>query len=78
MYRVLLTVKPIFRIRVLNSIVAGDVALSVSEWYLSTTNPDGSTSIDSGRSYDVNRRQVDGTWLIVIDNPFGMLLPTPQ
>ena len=49
----------------------GDVALFCSQWTLSGTGPDGKPLAMGGRSADVLRRQPDGRWLIVIDNPWG-------
>lgn len=49
----------------------GDVALYFSQWSLKGTGPDGKPVQMSGVSSDVLRRQSDGTWLIIIDNPWG-------
>ena len=35
------------------------------------TAADGSEVNLTGQTSDVVRRQADGTWLLVIDNPFG-------
>ena len=50
---------------------ADDVAIVYTKWSLSGTGPEGGTVSMSGRSTDVMRRQPDGTWLCVIDSPFG-------
>jgi uncharacterized protein (TIGR02246 family) len=50
---------------------AGDIALFVSKWNLSGTDPDGNAVEISGRSSDILRRQPDGNWLIALDNPWG-------
>jgi uncharacterized protein (TIGR02246 family) len=52
-------------------VVAGDTALVVNDWKLSGTLPDGSPVHQSGRSADVLRRQPDGRWLLIIDDPWG-------
>ena len=49
--------------------VAGDVALMHTPWTM--TMPDGSSP--AGATADL-RRQVDGTWKYVIDNPDGSAL----
>jgi len=49
----------------------GGIALTHSDWTLTGTAPDGSTVNMGGKSADVMRRQPDGTWLLIIDNPFG-------
>jgi len=49
-----------------------DVALLFSSWTLTGTDPeDGSPRVTSGRTSDVVRKQPDGRWLFVIDNPEG-------
>ena len=50
---------------------AGDVALYSSQWTLAGTGPDGRPVTMQGRSADILRRQPDGRWLIVVDNPWG-------
>ncbi|MBM3942978.1 MAG: DUF4440 domain-containing protein [SAR202 cluster bacterium] len=51
---------------------AGDVALVSAAWTLTGTGPDGSPVNLSGQSAEVCRRQRDGSWRYVIDNPFGL------
>ena len=50
----------------------GDMALVTSQWQLSATGPDGKPAEMSGRSIEVLRRQNDGSWRFVIDEPFGV------
>ena len=50
---------------------AEDVAIVYTKWSLSGTGPDGGAVNMSGQATDVMRRQPNGTWLCVIDNPFG-------
>src|SRR5262245_35036076 len=51
---------------------AGGIALTTSKWVLEGTGPDGKPMKMEGQSAEVARRQPDGTWLIVIDNPHGL------
>lgn len=53
------------------SLESGDLALLFSQWTLSGIGSDGSEISMSGQTSDVVRRQADGSWLFVIDNPFG-------
>ncbi len=48
-----------------------DLALLHGWWTITATGPDGNAVTMSGRSAEVARRQPDGTWLYVIDNPFS-------
>jgi len=50
---------------------AGDIALLLSKWTLKGTDPGGATVDLTGQTADVVRRQADGYWLLVIDNPYG-------
>jgi uncharacterized protein (TIGR02246 family) len=52
-------------------IESGDVALYLGRWSLSGVAPDGGAVTMGGDSSDVLRRQADGRWLIVLDNPWG-------
>src|SRR5262245_17782693 len=63
-----LAIKGTLRQKPGRSIIAGDIALTVNEWSLSGTAPDGSAINMSGKAADVMRRQPDGTWLVAIDN----------
>lgn len=52
-------------------IEAGDVALHLTPWAMTGVAPDGSAITSGGLSIAVLRRQPDGRWLMVIDDPFG-------
>jgi len=52
-------------------IVAGDVALALTQWTLDGTSPDGPIHM-TGTATDVLRRQPDGDWRVAIDNPWGI------
>ncbi|HWU65029.1 MULTISPECIES: YybH family protein [Rhizobium] len=54
-------------------LVSGDVALVISDWVMEGNGPDGKPLKLSGTSSDVVRRQADGVWRFVIDNPFGTI-----
>jgi uncharacterized protein (TIGR02246 family) len=52
-------------------IESGDVALVLNRWTLAGTAPDGAAIEMGGLSADVLRRQPDGRWLVLIDDPWG-------
>lgn len=60
-------------------LVHGDLALHVAPWTMAGVAPDGSRIDQEGLSVAVLRRQRDGNWRIVIDNPHGQhLLGDPK
>jgi len=59
-------------------IVQGDTALHITPWSMMGTMPDGQAIAQSGLSVAVLRRQADGAWLMVIDNPHGSALLAGQ
>jgi ketosteroid isomerase-like protein len=48
-----------------------DLALVIGVWSFDGTGPDGRPVRLEARNADVLRRQADGTWRFVIDNPWG-------
>jgi ketosteroid isomerase-like protein len=48
-----------------------DLALVIGVWSFSGTGPEGEPVHLSAKNADVLRRQTDGTWRFVIDNPWG-------
>lgn len=52
-------------------IVEGDIAMHIAPWSMKATTPDGQDIQQSGLSVAVLRRQADGRWKMVIDNPHG-------
>jgi uncharacterized protein (TIGR02246 family) len=50
---------------------AGGIAFVVNRWSLRGRGPDGPIEM-GGRSADVLRRQSDGSWRVLIDDPWGV------
>jgi uncharacterized protein (TIGR02246 family) len=50
---------------------ADGTALVVNRWALTGTQPDGVPIELAGLSADVLRRRADGSWAILIDDPWG-------
>jgi ketosteroid isomerase-like protein len=54
--------------------IANDLALHIAPWTMRGNAPDGSVIEQSGLSVAVLRKQIDGNWLMVLDNPHGQRL----
>ena len=66
-----LALRPRFELRVEQVLQATDLALLLSPWSMTGTGPDGAPVVLRGATSDVVRRQPDGTWRFVVDNPTG-------
>jgi uncharacterized protein (TIGR02246 family) len=53
-------------------LTSGDLAMVSNTWKLAGTGPDGSPLDLGGNTMEVLRRQPDGTWRYVFDDPFSM------
>jgi uncharacterized protein (TIGR02246 family) len=51
-------------------IETSDIALVNTEWSFNGTGPNGKSVAITGKATDVLRQQSDGTWRILIDNPW--------
>ena len=49
-----------------------DIALMTGRWTLSGIGADGKPVQMTGQSAEVARRQPDGSWLFVVDAPWGL------
>lgn len=51
---------------------AGNIVLAYSDWTFKASGPDGTPFNLGGTAIDVLRKQSDNSWLVVIDNPWGI------
>ena len=73
LYRAMLSYKPHLKLEVRKIIQAGDdLALVIVEWASKAVLASGEIEALSGTATDVMRKQVDGTWKLAIDNPYGI------
>ena len=64
-----LAMKGTLDLKVTRVLEASDLALVVGVWSFTGTGPDGGPVKLTGHNADVLRRQADGSWRFVIDNP---------
>jgi ketosteroid isomerase-like protein len=68
---VFIAMKGTLDLKVTRVLEAGGLALVAGVWSFAGTAPDGSPVTLTGHNADVLRRQADGSWRFVIDNPWG-------
>lgn len=66
-----LALKPTLALEKNDLITNGDLTLSLAKWTLKGTGPNGESIQMEGTATDILRKQTDGSWLFVIDNPWG-------
>ncbi len=66
-----LAMGPDLRISPESTLLSGDTAMVVGHWTVKGRDADGNDIEAAGRYADIVRRQPDGSWLFVIDNPNG-------
>ena len=54
--------------------ISGDIATHISPWKMVGQMPDGTKIEQSGLSIAILRKQTDGNWLMIQDNPHGQFL----
>lgn len=64
-----MAMKPKLELTVKQVVEAGDIALVICEWEFTGTDPSGKPITLRAEGREVHRRQPDGTWRILIDNP---------
>ncbi len=76
MFAGMATLSPVFDYAGHEVIVNDDIAIHIAPWDMTGRTPDGQEIAQSGLSIAVLRKQADGSWKMVIDNPHGgRLLP---
>jgi uncharacterized protein (TIGR02246 family) len=64
------SIKPELKVEVLQFVEADDVAFFTLKWEIKGTSTDGEEIHMSSCDGNVVKRQKDGTWKTIIDNPF--------
>lgn len=66
-----MALKPTLTIEAQQIVQADDVAQYCARWSMKGIDPTGTTVQLGGRSSSILRRQSDGRWLFLVDNPWG-------
>ncbi|HZR84073.1 MAG TPA: nuclear transport factor 2 family protein [Candidatus Binatia bacterium] len=67
----LLSAKPEFRMHVAKVVRAGgDLAAVYNDWTVKMKPPGGDATEGAGKAFEIVRRQPDGSWKYVFDDPF--------
>ncbi|WP_169669589.1 YybH family protein [Flavivirga algicola] len=67
-------VNPIFSYSGHEVFITGNIATHIAPWQMTAKAPDGTKIEQSGLSVAVLRKQKDGQWLMILDNPHGQFL----
>ncbi len=67
-----LAMKPNVTLKLISCNQAGNIAVIRNAWHMTCTGQDGNPMEMSGQSVSVLRRQPDGNWLVLVDNPYGL------
>ncbi len=54
--------------------ITGNIAMHIAPWQMTAKAPDGTEIKQSGLSVAVLRKQKNGQWLMILDNPHGQFL----
>jgi len=65
----LVALRPRMTMNVTKVVEAGDVAALYNDWHMAGTGPDGKPLEVHGHALEIVRRQPDGRWLFVLDDP---------
>jgi len=67
-------VNPLFTYSGHEVFITGNIATHIAPWKMTAKAPDGTVIKQSGLSIAVLRKQEDGKWLMILDNPHGSFL----
>ncbi|HSB42589.1 MAG TPA: SgcJ/EcaC family oxidoreductase [Methylomirabilota bacterium] len=67
----LIGMRPRMTTEIVKVVTTGDLAMVYNDWRLSGKRPDGQRVEAVGKAIEVVRRQPDGTWRFILDDPFA-------
>ncbi len=74
MFQGMSMVNPVFTYSGHEVFITGNIATHIAPWEMTGKAPDGTEIKQSGLSIAVLRKQADGKWLMILDNPHGSFL----
>ncbi|WP_108866793.1 YybH family protein [Aquimarina aquimarini] len=74
MFKEMAMINPIFTYSGHEVFIAGTIATHIAPWEMTAKTPDGIEIKQNGLSIAVLRKQEDGKWLMIFDNPHGQFL----
>ena len=74
MFTAMSMVNPVFSYSGHEVFITGNIATHIAPWKMTGKAPDGTEIKQSGLSIAVLRKQDDGKWLMILDNPHGQFL----
>lgn len=78
MFKAAFSLSPQFEYSGHEVFINGDIATHFSPWVMTGKAPDGTEIRQTGLSVAVLRRQPNGSWLMIFDNPHGQFLMQKQ
>jgi uncharacterized protein (TIGR02246 family) len=67
----LIAMRPRMTAEIVKVVAAGDIAMVYNDWQMSAKRPDGRPVEAAGKALEVVRRQPDGTWRFILDDPYA-------
>jgi uncharacterized protein (TIGR02246 family) len=67
----LIALRPRMTAEIVKVVTAGDLAMVYNDWRLAGKRPDGQPVEAAGKALEVVRRQPDGTWRLILDDPYA-------
>ncbi|WP_142784127.1 YybH family protein [Changchengzhania lutea] len=74
MFQGMSMINPVFTYSGHEVFITGNIATHIAPWKMTGKAPDGTVIKQSGLSVAVLRKQEDGKWLMILDNPHGQFL----
>jgi len=78
MFKGAFTINPEYKYSGHEVFINGNIAMHIAPWIMNGQAPDGTKIEQSGLSIAILRKQKNGEWLMIFDNPHGSFLSNKQ